>query len=148
MQKERRIAGLSPLVPAMVAASRAILGESLPALHIVPSLAGAATLVFVCLITRELGGGLFATGVSALGFLIAPVWLTLASFFRYDSIDQLLLYGPRYGLPPCGVRAIELFPLGPRRQVLGCPDRSRRGLGVSQDLPVLLEAIWARLEFW
>jgi uncharacterized membrane protein len=45
---------LPPLVPAMVAASRAILGESLLALHIIPALAGAATLVFVCLITREL----------------------------------------------------------------------------------------------
>jgi hypothetical protein len=82
---------LPPLVPALHALSRAIFGESLFAIHIVPSLAGAATLVFVCLFTRELGGKLFATGLAALGFIIAPVWLILDSFFCYDSIDQLVL---------------------------------------------------------
>jgi hypothetical protein len=80
-----------PLVPALHALSRVLFGESLLAVHIFPSLAGAATLVFVCLITRELGGRLFATGVAALGFIIAPVWLILDSFFCYDSIDQLVL---------------------------------------------------------
>jgi hypothetical protein len=82
---------LPPLVPALHAVSRMLLGESLLAIHIFPSLAGAATLILVCLITRELGGGLFATGVAALGFLIAPVWLVLDSFFCYDGIDQLVL---------------------------------------------------------
>jgi hypothetical protein len=82
---------LPPLVPALVAASRAILGESLTAMHVVPSLAGAVTLVFACLIARELGGKRFATAVTAVGFIIAPVWLILDSFFCYDSIDQLLL---------------------------------------------------------
>ncbi|MGD0725302.1 MAG: glycosyltransferase family 39 protein [Spirochaetia bacterium] len=80
-----------PLVPFLHALSRVLFGESLLAIHIFPSLAGAATLVFVCLITRELGGRLFATGVAALGFIIAPVWLILDSFFCYDSIDQLVL---------------------------------------------------------
>ena len=82
---------LPPLVPAMVALNRALLGESLLANHIPPALAGAATLVFVCLITKEFGGKLFAIGLSALGFIIAPVWLILDSFFCYDSIDQLIL---------------------------------------------------------
>ena len=82
---------LPPLVPALHALSRLFFGESFLAVHIFPSLAGAATLVLVCLITRELGGGLFATGVAAVGFMIAPVWLILDSFFCYDSIDQLVL---------------------------------------------------------
>jgi hypothetical protein len=82
---------LPPLVPALHAVSRLLFGESLLALHIFPSLAGAGTLVLVCLITRELGGRLFATAVAALAFLIAPVWLILDSFFCYDSIDQLVL---------------------------------------------------------
>jgi len=47
---------LPPLVPVLVALSRALLGESLFALHIVPALAGSATLVFVCLIAKEFGG--------------------------------------------------------------------------------------------
>jgi hypothetical protein len=82
---------LPPLVPALVALNRLLLGESLFAMHIVPALAGAGTLVFVCLITKEMGGRLFAVGVAGLGVLIAPVWLYLDSFFCYDSIDQLLL---------------------------------------------------------
>ena len=82
---------LPPLVPALVALNRAIFGESLFATHIPPALAGAATIALVCLITRELGGRAFAVGLAGLAFLVAPVWLTLDSFFAYDSIDQLLL---------------------------------------------------------
>ena len=43
---------LPPLTPLLVALSRALFGESLLAYHVFPALAGAATLVFVCLITR------------------------------------------------------------------------------------------------
>jgi 4-amino-4-deoxy-L-arabinose transferase-like glycosyltransferase len=82
---------LPPLVPALLALSRAIFGESLLGLHIVPALAGSATLVFVCLITKEFGGKLFAISLSALGFIIAPVWLALNSRFTYDGFDQLVL---------------------------------------------------------
>ena len=89
---------LPPLVPALVALSRALLGESLFALHIVPALAGSATLVFVCLITKEFGGKPFAVGLSALGFIIVPLWLSVDSIFCYDSIDQLVLAGFLYTL--------------------------------------------------
>src|SRR5512133_3057891 len=46
---------LPPLVPALVALSRFLFGESLFATHIVPALAGAFTLVFACLITKDFG---------------------------------------------------------------------------------------------
>ncbi len=82
---------LPPIVPALVALSRLIFGESLIGYHIFPALAGSATLVFVCLITKELTGKLLATAISSLGFITAPVWLILDSFFCYDSIDQLVL---------------------------------------------------------
>jgi hypothetical protein len=82
---------LPPLVPALVALTRAVLGDSLFALHIVPAFAGAGTLVFVCLISREMGGKLFAIGLSGLAFIVVPLWLTMDSFFCYDSIDQLVL---------------------------------------------------------
>jgi hypothetical protein len=80
-----------PLVPALVWLTRLVLGDSLFALHVVPALAGAGTLIFVCLMTREMGGKLVATAIAALSVLIAPVWLILDSFFCYDSMDQLLL---------------------------------------------------------
>jgi len=84
---------LPPLVPALVAFSRFLFGESLFALHIVPALAGAFTLVFACLITREFGGKTFAIALTALGFIIVPGWLMVDSIFCYDSIDQLILAG-------------------------------------------------------
>ncbi|CAG0933521.1 hypothetical protein TFLX_03090 [Thermoflexales bacterium] len=82
---------LPPLVPALVALSRAVLGDSLFALHIVPALAGSVTLIFVCLIAKELGGQLFAVMLSALGFIVVPIWLSVDSIFCYDCIDQLML---------------------------------------------------------
>jgi hypothetical protein len=82
---------LPPLVPALVALSRLLLGESLSAMHIVPALAGSFTLVFICLITKEFGGKTFAVALTALGFIIVPGWLMVDSIFCYDSIDQLIL---------------------------------------------------------
>jgi len=84
---------LPPLVPALVALSRLLLGGSLFAVHIVPALAGSFTLVFVCLITKEFGGKTFAVAVAAVGFIIVPGWLMVDSIFCYDSIDQLILAG-------------------------------------------------------
>jgi len=89
---------LPPLVPALVALSRSLLGESLFAMHIVPALAGAATLVFVCLIAKEFGGKTFAVALSALVFIVVPLWLMFDSIFCYDSIDQLVLAGFLYTL--------------------------------------------------
>jgi hypothetical protein len=82
---------LPPLVPALVALSRLLLGESLFAMHIFPALAGSFTLVFACMITKEFGGKTFAVALTALGFIIVPGWLMLDSIFCYDSIDQLIL---------------------------------------------------------
>ncbi len=82
---------LPPLVPALMAVSRAILGESLLAFHVVPALAGAVKLIFICLITREFGGRWFAVLISAITVISIPVWLSLDSIFCYDSIDQLVL---------------------------------------------------------
>jgi 4-amino-4-deoxy-L-arabinose transferase-like glycosyltransferase len=82
---------LPPLVPALVALSRALLGESLPAMHIVPALAGSTALVFVCLIVKEFGGKSFAVALSAFAFLAVPIWMGLFSIFCYDCIDQMIL---------------------------------------------------------
>jgi 4-amino-4-deoxy-L-arabinose transferase-like glycosyltransferase len=82
---------LPPLFPLLVAGSRFLFGESLIACHILPSLAGALTVVFACLIVRELGGKLFAVVLTALAFITSPWWLILDSVLCYDSIDQLVL---------------------------------------------------------
>ena len=89
---------LPPLVPALVALSRALLGESLFAMHIVPALVGAVTLIFVCLIAKEFGGQIFAVTLSAMVFIFVPLWLGVDSIFCYDSIDQMILAGFLYTL--------------------------------------------------
>ncbi|MFZ6028550.1 MAG: glycosyltransferase family 39 protein [Chloroflexota bacterium] len=82
---------LPPLVPALMALSRALLGESLLAMQVFPALAGSVTLIFTCLITREFGGKTFAVALSGLTFIAVPIWLGVHSIFCYDSIDQLVL---------------------------------------------------------
>lgn len=82
-----------PLTPALMALSRALLGESLLAMHIFPALAGAFTLVFICLMVKEFGGRTFAVALAALGFMGGTLWLSLNSIFAYDSFDQLILAG-------------------------------------------------------
>ncbi|MBN2391319.1 MAG: glycosyltransferase family 39 protein [Anaerolineae bacterium] len=89
---------LPPLVPALVALNRALLGESLFALRMVPALAGSGMLIFICLIVKEFGGKLFAVILSALVFIFVPLWLSVDSIFCYDSIDQLILAGFLYTL--------------------------------------------------
>ncbi len=82
---------LPPLVPFLMAVSRAILGNSFFAYHVLPALAGSFTLLFLCLITRELGGKEIAVTLTAVGFIIVPLWLAVNSFFCYDGFDQLAL---------------------------------------------------------
>ncbi|MBN1427369.1 MAG: glycosyltransferase family 39 protein [Anaerolineae bacterium] len=89
---------LPPLVPALVALSRALLGDSLLAMKIFPALAGSATLIFICLIAKEFGGKSFAVALSALWYLAVPIWLGVSSIFAYDSIDQLVLSAFLYAL--------------------------------------------------
>jgi hypothetical protein len=82
---------LPPLVPALAALSRALLGDSFFAYHIFPALAGTATLVAVCRIVREFGGKAYAVALAALAFLVVPIWLSANSVFCYDGFDQLVL---------------------------------------------------------
>ncbi len=84
---------LPPLMPLLVAGSRALFGESLIAVHLLPAAAGAFTLVFACLIAKEWGGRSFAVGLTALAFLAVPIWLMEDSISCYDSLDQLVLAG-------------------------------------------------------
>ena len=87
---------LPPLVPALVALSRALLGNSFFAYHIIPALAGSFTLVFIGLLTKEFGGKTFAVALSVTAFIAVPIWLAVDSIFCYDSIDQLMLAGFMY----------------------------------------------------
>ncbi|MBI2434827.1 MAG: glycosyltransferase family 39 protein, partial [Candidatus Hydrogenedentes bacterium] len=77
-----------PLSIAILAAFRAVFGESLFAVHLPAILAGCATVVLAGLIARQMGGGRFAQAVACLCVIIAPVFLVMGTFFSMNPIDQ------------------------------------------------------------
>jgi hypothetical protein len=80
---------MPPLFPAIVAALRAVLGDSLLAVRLLPALCGAALVVMTGLMARDLGGRRFAQGTAALAVLVAPIWLALHSIDTMNALDQL-----------------------------------------------------------
>jgi hypothetical protein len=84
---------MPPLFPAIVAALRSVLGDSLLAVRLLPALCGAALVVMTGLMARDLGGRRFAQGISALAVLTAPIWLALHSIDTMNALDQLFWTG-------------------------------------------------------
>ena len=84
---------MPPLFPAVTALIRATLGDSLLALRLLPALAGAALVAMTGLLARDLGGGRFAQGISALAVLTAPLWLALHGMHTMNALDQLFWTG-------------------------------------------------------
>ena len=84
---------MPPLFPALTAAVRAILGESLLAVRLVPALAGAALVVFAGLLARELGGGRLAGLLAGLAVLTAPIYLLMSSLHTMNALDPLFWTG-------------------------------------------------------
>ncbi|MGH7724290.1 MAG: glycosyltransferase family 39 protein [Candidatus Eiseniibacteriota bacterium] len=78
-----------PFSIAVLAVVRALLGDSLPALRIVPALAGVATVVFTGLIARELGGRGFALGLAALAAVLSPVFLGTGRYYSMNAFELL-----------------------------------------------------------
>lgn len=76
-----------PVTPVLAAVARVLLGDSLIALRLVASLAGAATLVVIGLLVRELGGGRRALTIAMLATL--PAVLGSNAMFQTVSFDQL-----------------------------------------------------------
>jgi uncharacterized membrane protein len=76
-----------PFSIALLAVNRALLGDSLIALRVLPALAGAATVVIVGRLVHALGGGRFAQATACLGAVLAPVYLALDHFFSMNAFD-------------------------------------------------------------
>ena len=69
------------------------LGTSLLALHFFPALAGAATIWLTALIARELGGGRFAQGFSALSIALAAVYVIASHQLTMNVFEPLIWMG-------------------------------------------------------
>jgi len=85
----------APLV-AVYAKIALLLGGSLPALRILPMLAGAAMVALTILLARQLGGGTFAQALAGLGIIIAPVHLMIDSILSMNAFEPLFWMGCAY----------------------------------------------------
>ena len=85
----------APLI-ALYAKTSLLLGGSLPALRLLPAIAGAAMVALTMLIARQLGGGRFAQGLAALCVIAAPVYLSVDSILTMNAFEPLFWMGCIY----------------------------------------------------
>jgi 4-amino-4-deoxy-L-arabinose transferase-like glycosyltransferase len=76
-----------PLSIAVLALVRALGGDALLVVRLVPALLGGALVLIVGRIARVLGGGATAQVLAALATALAPVYLGAAGYFSMNSID-------------------------------------------------------------
>jgi hypothetical protein len=78
-----------PGIALLAESVRAVLGNSLVALRLVPALAGTAVIVLAASLARELGGGRVAQSLAALLVVCNPMFLRTASLFMPVVLDQV-----------------------------------------------------------
>ncbi len=76
-----------PLVAVLAKLARALFGDSLAGLRLMPALAGGVTVWLAGRMARELGGGPYAQGLAALGVMVAPVYLEGFTLFTMNAFD-------------------------------------------------------------
>ncbi len=79
-----------PLLPFLVRVSRIVLGDSLRSIRFLPALAISAVVVLTAMIAREFGGRRFALVLSAVAFVIAPIYLSGGSLLTTNALEPLL----------------------------------------------------------
>lgn len=78
-----------PLIAGLAWLARHAFGHSLFSLRLLPAMAGAAVVLLTGLLARELGGGVFARLLAAVGVLLAPAYLAFDSFFSMNAFEPL-----------------------------------------------------------
>jgi 4-amino-4-deoxy-L-arabinose transferase-like glycosyltransferase len=76
-----------PLSIVLLAGVRGLLGDSLPAVRLVPALLFGLLVWLAARLARELGGGRFAQSLAALAVAIAPEYLALTGFYSMNAFD-------------------------------------------------------------
>jgi 4-amino-4-deoxy-L-arabinose transferase-like glycosyltransferase len=79
-----------PLSILLLRLVRTMMGDSLPALHLVPALAGASTLLLTGLIARRLGAGVFGQVLAAAAVMTAGVYHVMFSFYSMNALSILI----------------------------------------------------------
>ncbi len=78
-----------PLSIALLALIRAILGDAIWALQLLPALAVAGSVVLTGFMARRLGAGAFGQGLAALAAVVTPTYLLHASTYSMNAFDLL-----------------------------------------------------------
>ena len=81
---------VAPLTGWLMALSRLLLGNSVTAMHVFPALAGSFAMLFAAYTAREMGGGRFSQGLTALAVMLAPMFMSFFGMFTYDVFDQMM----------------------------------------------------------
>ena len=82
----------APLV-ALYAKVALLLGGSLPALRILPALAGTALVALAMVLARRLGGDRFAQVLAGLAVIVAPIYLAIPSILSMNVFEPLFWMG-------------------------------------------------------
>jgi 4-amino-4-deoxy-L-arabinose transferase-like glycosyltransferase len=85
-----------PLSIGLLALSRRLFGESLPAVRLFPSLAAAGTVFLTGMMARRLGGNRTAMIIAALAVIAAPVYMVMGSFYSMNVFEILMWTGILY----------------------------------------------------
>jgi Dolichyl-phosphate-mannose-protein mannosyltransferase len=97
-----------PLIALIGWLVRAVLGDSMMALRLLPALAGGGEVLLAALIAREMGGKKTAQGLAALATLVAPGLLATQSFFSMNAFEPLFWMG-------CAFLVIRIVKAGDQR---------------------------------
>jgi Dolichyl-phosphate-mannose-protein mannosyltransferase len=87
-----------PLIPFLIHLSRALLGDSLPAVRFIAALASSLLVVQAAAIARELGGRRFALWLTAITVAMAPLYLSNGSLLGTNCLEPNLWMGCAYFL--------------------------------------------------
>jgi hypothetical protein len=74
----------------ILAATRALAGESVTAIRVVPAIAGALTVLFVGLTARRMGGGALAQALAMVAAIASPFYMAMDAYFSMNSLDLLV----------------------------------------------------------
>lgn len=83
----------APLSIFLTAFSRSIFGDSLYALHLFPTLAGALKIILTGMIVREFGGRHLAMLLACLCVMVAPVYLGIDSMMSMNAYEPIFWMG-------------------------------------------------------
>lgn len=118
-----------PLIALIARLARTALGDSLPAIRLLPALAGAGKVVLTGLIARELGGGRFAQALAALCVLFAPGFLAIDNWLSMNAFEPLFWMG-------CAWLILRMINTGDQR--LWIPFGVLAGLGLENKHSMLI----------